>query len=140
MAHADGGLLEGETKALLGFAEGLASPFEGRGGFVAGVVRGIAKLDAAQSGNEFGPQRSFWDIGDRARRLCKRGGDVVLAENDDLNLRMKIANFADGLEAIHAGHAEIHDNHVRMETLRLQDGFVTVSSLAADVDVEHGGQ
>jgi len=139
MAHADGGLLEGETKALLGFAEGLASPFEGRGGFVAGVVRGIAKLNAAQSGNQFGPQRSLRDIGDRARRLCKRGGDVVLAENDDLNLGMKIANFANGLEAIHAGHAEIHNDDIRMEILRLEDGLVAVSSFTADVDVEHSG-
>ena len=72
--------------------------------------------------------------------MCKRGGDVVLAENDDLNLRMKIANFANGLEAIHAGHAEIHNDDIRMEILRLQDRFVAVSSLTADFDVEHGGQ
>jgi len=78
-------------------------------------------------------------VSDRAGSVGQRSGNVILAKNDDLSFRMEAADLANGLEAVHQGHAQVHDDDVGTESLRLKNGFAAIAGFTADIDVEHGG-
>ena len=43
--------------------------------------------------------------------------------------------FAGGLDSVHSGHADVHQDDVRLELARAGDGFGPVACLADDVHV-----
>src|SRR4029450_9168825 len=68
----------------------------------------------------------------------------VRAAGEDQDARLRIAgpNLLRGIDAVHHGHADVHDDHVRLELLRQGDAVFAVVGSADDDDSvlarEHG--
>ena len=75
------------------------------------------------------------DRGDVLLKVADRPGlqgtlDHVLlgkaGQGNDLDLRIFLMDGAGGGDPVHAGHHQVHDDHVRMQAARLLDGFGAV--------------
>ena len=60
---------------------------------------------------------------------------VVHGEEHDPGLGTFLANLAGGLEAAHAGHPDIHQNHIGMSVCATGNGIGGVGRFARDLDI-----
>jgi hypothetical protein len=63
-------------------------------------------------------------------RLARHSLDGVLAENQYFNIGHRFLDLRSGTQAIHLGHANVHDHYIRPQILSLRDGFNSIASRA----------
>jgi hypothetical protein len=57
---------------------------------------------------------------------------IILADDDDISFRDVMPDNARGLDAVHAWHRDIHENHIRPKRTSHLDSLQTIDGLAAD--------
>ncbi len=66
------------------------------------------------------------------------GGEA--GEHQDPDLGMGRRDPAGGLDAVHLGHHQVHEHHVRLQRTGLLHRFQAILGLSHDLDVPFGGQ
>ena len=75
--------------------------------------------------------------------LAGHDAGIVLADQDDVDFGDLSAEDAGGIEAVHAGHADVHEDDVGTGGVGLIDGLLAIGGFAADLPTgmagKHGG-
>jgi len=106
----------------------------------------VAVLEGAfDDGEEVAAEIGFAAVGAGSDFGGLAGDDagIVLADQDDLHLGDLATENAGCVEAVHAGHADVHEDDVGMGGMGLIDGLLAIGGFAADFPAgmagEHGG-
>lgn len=111
----------------------LGDDFAGDGG----LERGFSAGGAADGFGEFFGGDVFQEITDGTGG--EGGEDLVVVveggEHEYLRSGCGLADEAGGFDAVHAGHAQVHEDDVGTEFLREGDGFASVGGLADEHEI-----
>jgi hypothetical protein len=99
-------------------------------------------LRAFDDGEKVADKIRFAAVGASANfdGLVGDDGWIVLTHKDDIDLGNLAAEDTGGIEAVHAGHADVHQDDVGLMGTGELDGLLAVGSLAADLQVGAAGE
>ena len=135
-----GGVDDG-SQQIAGLIAGTA--FKTFGGHISFVTMAVFE-SAFEDRDEVAAEIGLAAVGAGTHRIGLLGNNpgIVLADEDDIDLRAFAKKDAGGVEAVHAGHADVHQDDIGTGSAGLLKGLLSVGGFAADLPIgmerEHG--
>ena len=112
------------------------------GGLVGIGEEGLMMGEGVDGAEDYFAAFAFCDVAAGAGGLgdIDEVGAIVHGEEQDGSAGGDLGDFTGGGEAVHHGHGDVEDDDVRVQSLRLLNGFAAIGGFSADLDTGTGAE